>query len=47
MSDLTPTSVGWRDHPRYPDPLVHVLDERFRQYVIFNAAVERLHTGSR
>jgi len=47
MSDATPKTAGWRDHPRYPDPLVEVLDPRFRQYVIFSAAVERLYTGCR
>jgi gluconolactonase len=40
-------SAGWRDHPRYPDPAVEILDERFAPYRIFNAAVERLYTGSR
>src|SRR5688572_33506953 len=29
----------------YPDPAVQVLDPRFKQYVIGNAAVERLATG--
>lgn len=42
-----PPSAGWRPYPRYPDPAVRVLDERFRPYVIFNAAVERLYTGCR
>ncbi len=32
---------------RYPDPAVEVLDERFSQYRIGNAVVERLYTGSR
>ncbi|MCH9672522.1 MAG: SMP-30/gluconolactonase/LRE family protein [Gammaproteobacteria bacterium] len=40
-------SAGWRDHPRYPDPAIHVIDERFSKYRIFNAAVERLFTGCR
>ncbi|MEX2617355.1 MAG: SMP-30/gluconolactonase/LRE family protein [Alphaproteobacteria bacterium] len=40
-------SAGWRDLPRYPDPAIEVLDERFRQYAIFNAPVERLYTGCR
>ncbi|MEM7253809.1 MAG: SMP-30/gluconolactonase/LRE family protein [Pseudomonadota bacterium] len=42
-----PPSAGWREHPRYPDPAIRVLDERFAQYRIFNAAVERLFTGCR
>ena len=42
-----PASAGWRDHPRYPDPLVEILDARFERYRIFSAAVERLHTGCR
>ncbi len=40
-------SAGWRDHPRYPDPLIEALDERFQKYIIFSAAVERLYTGCR
>jgi len=40
-------NAGWRDHPRYPDPLIETLDPRFDQYRIFNAAVERLYTGCR
>lgn len=47
MSSSHPPSAGWRDHPRYPDPLVESLDPRFDAYRIFNAAVERLHTGCR
>jgi len=43
----TPLSAGWRDHPRYPDPAIETLDERFAQYHIFSAAVERLYTGCR
>ncbi len=46
MTD-TPKSAGWREHPRYPDPAIEILDERFEQYRIFSAAVERLHTGCR
>ena len=32
---------------RYPDPNVKVLDERFRKYVLGNAAVERIAGGCR
>ncbi len=46
MTD-TNLSSGWRDLPRYPDPAIEVLDERFRQYAIFSAPVERLYTGCR
>ena len=47
MTPDNPRTAGWRDHPRYPDPAVEILDERFAQYAIFNAAVERLYTGCR
>jgi gluconolactonase len=43
----TPRTAGWREHPRYPDPLIHVLDPRFAGLLHFNSAVERLHTGCR
>ena len=42
-----PATAGWREHPRYPDPAIHILDPRFQKYVIFSAAVERLYTGCR
>ena len=42
-----PKSAGWREHPRYPDPLIETLDPRFDRYSIFSAAVERLYTGCR
>jgi gluconolactonase len=32
---------------RYPDSAVEIVDPRFEAYVLPNAAVERLHTGSR
>lgn len=38
---------GWREQPSYPDPLIEVLDQRFEQYRIKSAAVERLFTGCR
>lgn len=47
MNQDTPASAGWRDHPRYPDPAIEVLDDRFARYPIFSAAVERLYTGCR
>jgi len=31
----------------YPDPAVRVIDPRFAKYVVGNAAVERLYTGTR
>ena len=42
-----PKSAGWREHPRYPDPLIATLESRFEQYRVFSAAVERLYTGCR
>ena len=42
-----PTTAGWRPLPRYPDPDVITLDERFEGYRLMNAAVERLYTGTR
>src|SRR5918996_338245 len=47
MTAEYPPSAGWRALPRYPDPAVEVLDERFAPYRIFSAAVERLYTGCR
>ena len=32
---------------RYPDPAIETVDPRFEAYVLPNASVERLHTGSR
>ena len=32
---------------RYPDSAIETVDPRFEAYVLPNAAVERLHTGSR
>ena len=38
----------WKhDVVRYPDPAIEVLDPRFQKYVIGNAALERLYTGTR
>jgi gluconolactonase len=47
MTRQHPASAGWREHPRYPDPLVEILEPRFEPYRIFSAAVERLYTGCR
>ncbi|MGZ0189569.1 MAG: SMP-30/gluconolactonase/LRE family protein [Alphaproteobacteria bacterium] len=47
MTNENPNTAGWRDHPRYPDPLIEALDPRFQKYMIFSAAVERLYTGCR
>ncbi|NQV60432.1 MAG: SMP-30/gluconolactonase/LRE family protein [Alphaproteobacteria bacterium] len=47
MTSEHPTSAGWRDFPRYPDPAIETLDPRFEPYRIFSAAVERLYTGCR
>lgn len=40
-------STGWREYPRYPDPVIEILDPRFEKYRVFSAAVERLYTGCR
>ncbi|MCG2591896.1 SMP-30/gluconolactonase/LRE family protein [Ramlibacter sp. XY19] len=40
MSDFTP-------NPRYPDPAIEVLDERFLALRLFSASVERIATGLR
>ncbi|MDR3496439.1 MAG: SMP-30/gluconolactonase/LRE family protein [Ancalomicrobiaceae bacterium] len=37
----------WQISQSYPDPAIEILDERFRRYVLGNAAVERLATGMR
>lgn len=42
-----PTTAGWRDHPRYPDPAIKILDPRFEKYHLKQSAVERLFTGCR
>ncbi len=42
-----PLTAGWREQPRYPDPAIEILDQRFQPYPIFSAAVERLYTGCR
>ncbi len=47
MTMENPLTAGWRAHPRYPDPAIETLDERFEGYRIFSAAVERLYPGCR
>ncbi len=37
----------WQPSPSYPDPAVIALSPRFRRHMIMNAAVERLHQGTR
>ncbi len=44
---MTNAPDTWQPNPRYPDPAIEVLDERFQQYVVFSASVERLYTGCR
>ncbi len=39
--------TDWRPAERFPDPAVRVLDERFRDYIVVLAKVERLATGCR
>ncbi len=43
----SPTTAGWRPHPRYPDPAIEAVDERFEKYWLKQSAVERLYTGCR
>ena len=37
----------WQPAERYPDPAIEILHPSFERYRLFNAAVERLHTGCR
>ena len=37
----------WNDIVRYPDPAIEMIDKRFEQYILGNAAVERLWSGGR
>lgn len=41
-----PRSWSPSDPVPYPDPDVIALTPRFRQYVLFNTAIQRLHTGT-
>jgi gluconolactonase len=41
------TDVAFAISPRYPDPRVEVLDERFLKLRLFSASVEQLFTGMR
>jgi gluconolactonase len=41
------SAPDWQPSPRYPDPLVVVVDESFAQYRLPAAKVERLATGCR
>ena len=38
---------SFHPNPRYPDPCIEVLDERFLKLRLFSASVERLFTGLR
>ncbi|MEJ2623088.1 MAG: SMP-30/gluconolactonase/LRE family protein [Pseudolabrys sp.] len=40
-------SGQWLPSLRYPDPLITVLDPRFKQYHLPVTSIERLHTGTR
>ncbi len=44
---MTEGAAPWLINARYPDPSIESLDERFDQYRIFSASVERLFTGCR
>ncbi|MEW5811839.1 MAG: SMP-30/gluconolactonase/LRE family protein [Actinomycetota bacterium] len=43
----SPTDSPWTPAQRFPDPAVRILDDRFRDYVVVLAKVERLTTGCR
>jgi gluconolactonase len=47
FSDNRGGSALWQPSERYPDPSIEILDPSFLKYRIFNAAVERLFTGTR
>ena len=49
MSVPSPVVLAEQDRGivRYPDPWVEVIDPRFGRMIMFNAAVERLYTGTR
>ena len=47
QANAHPTSAGWRDLPRYPDPAIISLDARFDALRLPLSAVERLYTGTR
>jgi len=47
LSPLTARDWTGAEPSRYPDSDVIALDPRFRRYIVGNAAIERLHTGSR
>ena len=38
---------AWQPAHRSPDPAIHILDKRFKKYVLNAASVERLYTGCR
>ncbi|NBW79906.1 MAG: SMP-30/gluconolactonase/LRE family protein, partial [Betaproteobacteria bacterium] len=40
-------AIAFEVQPRYPDPRVEVLDERFLKLRLFSASVEQLATGMR
>ncbi|MFY8055751.1 MAG: SMP-30/gluconolactonase/LRE family protein, partial [Limnohabitans sp.] len=40
-------AIPFETNPRYPDPRVEVLDERFLKLRVFSASVEQLATGMR
>jgi gluconolactonase len=47
LSTLPRVRAGWEASPRYPDPLIKVLDPSFARYRIASAKVERIATGQR
>jgi gluconolactonase len=47
MAEPSAERGGWSPTLRYPDPLVRILDPRFRKYHLPLASIERLYTGTR
>jgi len=46
--NINSTVRNWeKDTTPYPEPFVEVIDESFKRYVLGNAGMERLYTGSR
>ena len=47
MNDKFGHQRDWLQPMRYPDPAIEIIDQRFRQYVLGSASLERIWTGAR
>ncbi len=47
LTALPRSHASWESSPRYPDPLIKIIDPAFARYRVSNAKVERLATGLR